>query len=889
MVAVFHTLVSADGRPLAGVPVAATLTGFGADGVTHTQVGSPARTVTDATGRFQLDLKPNSAFSQLNTFYVLSMTAVVTMNIVVPDGAGPFWAVDLMTTEQPTLGVVVGSQGPPGPPGAGGSGAVSSVAGRTGAVTLSTSDVAGLGTAATHAATDFDAAGTAATAVNNLVNAAPGALNTLKELADALGDDANFAATMTTALAGKASTTALNAEVTNRGTAIAAQHTADQAEFVAQSTLQAITLGTAAAHAATDFDAAGAATIPPGSATANVVNATSTAQLAAISATGLPGYATLPSSALVTMKGDNSTNDLAAFRALVVYLSAAYVATGIAQHIYCPAGIYQLRDGGTVWATGVGVTGDGPNRTIFKLSNPVATTNPTPFATFTTALNSASVTNYLADCTFRGFTVDGSGVALSAYNVGAKAFALQFMVRPTFEDIVLQNCGASGLGIDHLVDGYVSNVRCYNNGRLSAGGTDIGAAGLGIGVGGWAAGGSALTEGADFIGCIGQGNATHGIFFELQNSAWTRPKGYRVIGGKFIGNRYGVSDWGCDGLQVIGANISANVQHGFNVSASGVGSVAGAAGIVSGCVIDGNALDGVCIGDTPGGFTVTGNRISNNGRDGYHILNVVNASTVGLAAMVESNNDIYSNGRCAVRVDAVLNNPFILNTRGRNNCISAAGSSTNSGGTVTYTAFTVVDTAAAWAVNSQVGKIVTVGGLTAIVASNTATTLTLWPYKANATSAWSTGAPAAGTAYSLPAASTDRAGMTFNAAVNHPIIRSNRFWDDNGTRIQPYGWIITASGTCASGQVSENDLLGNLTASYLFTTAPSAGNWMNNGGIAVQALASPGVTVIDGPLSFAPTTVTTAPGAGGAAALPATPAGYMTVTVNGTARQIAYY
>lgn len=36
-----------------------------------------------------------------------------------------------------------------------------------------------------------------------LINSAPGALDTLKELADALGDDANFAATMTTALAGK--------------------------------------------------------------------------------------------------------------------------------------------------------------------------------------------------------------------------------------------------------------------------------------------------------------------------------------------------------------------------------------------------------------------------------------------------------------------------------------------------------------------------------------------------------------------------------------------------------------------------------------------------------------------------------------------------------------
>jgi len=37
------------------------------------------------------------------------------------------------------------------------------------------------------------------------------------------------------------------------------------------------------------------------------------------------------------------------------------------------------------------------------------------------------------------------------------------------------------------------------------------------------------------------------------------------------------------------------------------------------------------------------------------------------------------------------------------------------------------------------------------------------------------------------------------------------------------------------------------------------------------------------------TTTTTAPGAGGAGALPATPAGYMTVTINGVTRKIAYY
>lgn len=55
---------------------------------------------------------------------------------------------------------------------------------------------------ATSEDTDVDAK--IATAVAGLVNSAPALLDTLGELADALGDDANYAATMVTALAGKA-------------------------------------------------------------------------------------------------------------------------------------------------------------------------------------------------------------------------------------------------------------------------------------------------------------------------------------------------------------------------------------------------------------------------------------------------------------------------------------------------------------------------------------------------------------------------------------------------------------------------------------------------------------------------------------------------------------
>lgn len=44
-----------------------------------------------------------------------------------------------------------------------------------------------------------------------------------------------------------------------------------------------------------------------------------------------------------------------------------------------------------------------------------------------------------------------------------------------------------------------------------------------------------------------------------------------------------------------------------------------------------------------------------------------------------------------------------------------------------------------------------------------------------------------------------------------------------------------------------------------------------------------------GGLSFSPATTTTAPSAGAAGALPATPTGYFTATIGGTARKVAYY
>lgn len=101
-------------------------------------------------------------------------------------------------------------------------------------------------TTAVHGIADTAALATQAdltAAIDGLVDAAPGTLDTLNELATALGDDANYASTVTTALAGKASTTHHTTHEPGGSDAMAADASAATASLR--------TLGTGATQAAT--------------------------------------------------------------------------------------------------------------------------------------------------------------------------------------------------------------------------------------------------------------------------------------------------------------------------------------------------------------------------------------------------------------------------------------------------------------------------------------------------------------------------------------------------------------------------------------------------------------------------------------------------------------
>ncbi|UCZ89077.1 hypothetical protein [Gordonia sp. WA4-43] len=82
-------------------------------------------------------------------------------------------------------------------------GGTTTVDGLTDATTVGKAVVKASNAAAARSAIDAATPGQITTAINNLINAAPGALDTLDELAQALGDDPNFAATVTGSIAAK--------------------------------------------------------------------------------------------------------------------------------------------------------------------------------------------------------------------------------------------------------------------------------------------------------------------------------------------------------------------------------------------------------------------------------------------------------------------------------------------------------------------------------------------------------------------------------------------------------------------------------------------------------------------------------------------------------------
>lgn len=520
--------------------------------------------------------------------------------------------------------------------------------------------------------------------------------------------------------------------------------------------------------------------------------------------------------------GDGMTNDQPALAKLVDALGAACEADGRPRVIRVPAGRYVIRDQGVVWRSGVSLIGAGRGATCFVLCNPDAPRTPVPLAWFTSQLHGAGPDHHLADITFAHFEIDGSGVVTEEYDVLAKGLGLQYVLRGRFSDLYIHDTAATGFGCDFLQDTVVEGVLAARCGRQDPG-DRMGGAGLGIGIGGWG-----MVERLTLTGCTALGNGTNGIFVELQQEEWPPPRGIRITACHAEDNRFGISDWGADGLVVSASTMVSNHEAGFDVSSQGTAGVGGRGGIVTGCVIDGNARDGIGFGNTPGPYAFRGNRISNNGRYGYWEHNLAGGDQEPVADLVLESNDIRDNALDGIRVDAGLRDPAIMGNRIRNNGRRAAPAASGGGEGVHFTSLSLTDENADWPPDGHRGKRLTVGGQSALVTFNTSTQLALAPMRPGAGTAWTEGTPEAGSAYHLPDSPGPRAGITTAAAVTGAQLSDNRAWDDQQPKTQTHGVWITHTGRWTGCRVTNNDFGRNASSATRFDSSPDGCRWRDN-------------------------------------------------------------
>ncbi|MEU2878030.1 right-handed parallel beta-helix repeat-containing protein [Streptomyces sp. NPDC007070] len=522
------------------------------------------------------------------------------------------------------------------------------------------------------------------------------------------------------------------------------------------------------------------------------------------------------------LAGDGVTNDQPAFQRLVDELGAACAADGRPRVLRVPAGTYLMRDRPTLWRSGVSLIGAGRGATRFVLTNPGARTTPVPLAWFTAAQHGAGPDNCLADLTFAHFEIDGSGVETEEYEVLAKGLGMQYVLRGRFSDLYIHDTAATGFGCDFLQDTVVEGLLVERCGRQDSG-EQMGGAGIGIGIGGWG-----RVERLTVTACTAIGNGTNGIFLELQNKDWPLTCGIRITACHAEGNRFGISDWGADGLLVTSSTMIGNHEAGFDVSSQGTSKTGGRGGIVTGCVIDGNVRDGVGLGNTPGPYALRGNRISDNGRYGYWEHNLAGGDDEAAVDVVLEANDIRDNALDGVRFDAAVREAAIVDNRIRDNGRRHAGAASGSGPGVRCTALSLTDEDADWPPDGHRGKEVTVGGQSAVVARNSATELTLAPRRPGADTAWWDGVPGPGARYELPPTVAVRAGLAVDGTVTRTWLDGNRVGDDQPVRTQTHGLRVTPSGTWTDCRACDNDLGGNAVAATLFETPPAGGRWRDN-------------------------------------------------------------
>lgn len=205
---------------------------------------------------------------------------------------------------------------------------------------------------------------------------------------------------------------------------------------------------------------------------------------------------------ITTDAEDNSDN----LQKLMDMLSAKNGGT-----IYFPIGTYRFRH--SVWARSyVNIQGENKSGVILKMEGSVTETTG-PFALFFHHYpddREALLADPVVGCTYSDFTVDATELQCDRYRTGNKAFYYQNCQDCTWRDLRLIGTPATALGVDCLVNCFITRIYCRDCGRVWEPGVRYGGASIGIGAGLFDEENVIISE------CIVEGSGHYGIFLEHQ-------------------------------------------------------------------------------------------------------------------------------------------------------------------------------------------------------------------------------------------------------------------------------------------------------------------------------------------------------------------------------------
>ena len=234
--------------------------------------------------------------------------------------------------------------------------------------------------------------------------------------------------------------------------------------------------------------------------------------------------------------------------------------------IFFPDGVYRFA--AQTWALShVNITGESKENTILQMTGNV-TEETGPIALLYHHYpddREKILADPIVGCTYSDFTVDASLMTTDRYRTGNKAFYFQNCIDCTWKDLNLIGTPATALGVDCLVNCFITRVYCRDCGRVWEPGVRFGGAAIGIGAG--------LYDEENVIvsDCIVEGAGHFGIFFEHQ--ALFNPSVYRaqpggvIIKGNIVrgGRNHGIGARGMSNLKICSNLIYSNQNCGVYV------------------------------------------------------------------------------------------------------------------------------------------------------------------------------------------------------------------------------------------------------------------------------------------------------------------------------------